>query len=229
MKKMAVFVEGQTERLFIIRFIELVAQKDKIEIESCKVTENGRLTSLVGRSKHVRRDYYFLVVDCGSDSRVASDVRDNYESLVAAKFTSIVGIRDVYPSLYGDIAAIRKGMFFKQKTKPFAPKFLLSIMEIEAWFLAEHTHLLKLDQSLTPARIATDQGFNPSVDDMSRRPHPAEDLGRIYAMAGHAYGKNKRAIQRTVGHLDCESMYLAADRMPELNLFVQEVDTFCTA
>lgn len=229
MKKMAVFVEGQTERLFITRFIELIAQKDKIKIESCKVTENGRLTHLIGQSKSARTEFYFLVVDCGSDSRVASEVRDNFENLVASKFTSIIGIRDVYPLSYGDIPSIRKGMLFKQRTKPFAPKFLLSIMEIEAWFLSEYTHMLKVHPSLTPENIASKQGFNPSLDDMSQRPHPAEDLGKIYGMAGQTYGKNKRTVQRTVEHLDCETMYLTADRMPELKLFVQEVDVFCAA
>ncbi|MEO3706986.1 hypothetical protein [Trichormus azollae] len=41
---------------------------------------------------------------------------------------------------------------------------VLAIMEIEAWFLVEYNHLLKLYSSLIPGRIQEIFGFNPQTE-----------------------------------------------------------------
>ena len=47
------------------------------------------------------------------------------------------------------------------KTKPIVVDFILSIMEIEAWFLAEHSHFAKIDPKITLEAIADKLKFNP--------------------------------------------------------------------
>jgi hypothetical protein len=56
--------------------------------------------------------------------------------------------------------------------------FVLAVMEIEAWFLAETTHYARIDPAITMAAIKSTLGFDPENDDLQRRPSPAEDLLR---------------------------------------------------
>jgi hypothetical protein len=78
----------------------------------------------------------------------------------------------------------------------------LAVMEIEAWLLAEHTHFLRLSPVLTPARIREKLHFDPARDDLERRWHPAEDLDRIYQLAGLRYSKQRGNVERTLALLD---------------------------
>jgi hypothetical protein len=98
-----------------------------------------------------------------------------YQEAVAAGFGAIVGIRDVFPEFsYRDIPSLRRGLRLYLKTNPLEVKFILGVMEIETWFIAEHTHLQKIDPILTPDLIKARLGFDPSIDDIQLRPHPTE-------------------------------------------------------
>jgi len=118
------------------------------------------------------RKYFVLIVDCVGDNRVKSKITDNYQSLVSNGYQAIIGIRDVYPDVaYHDIAKLRRGLDYKVKTKPIQVVFILGVMEIETWFITEHTHFQKMDARLTMARIRGALGFDPSVDDIQLRPN----------------------------------------------------------
>ena len=55
-------------------------------------------------------------------------------------------------------------------------------MEIEAWFLAEHTHFAKISPTITRDAIFSALRFDPEKDDLQARPTPADacrDLDNI--------------------------------------------------
>lgn len=234
MKKLAVFVEGQTEQIFIEKLLVEAAGKKNIAIEKRQALGGQsakRKLKLIEASKPDSGHKYFAqIIDCGSDNRVKSDIRDRYDGLVAQGFETIVGVRDVYPDItHADIPSLRSGLRLHLKTKPVEVKFVLGVMEIETWFIAEHTHLQKLHSSLTPGLIKSRLGFDPSTDDIQLRPHPAEDLNNIYQIAGLRYAKDKNTVQRTLSVLDFDRIYFELpSALPDLKTLVDTINNFLT-
>jgi hypothetical protein len=223
-KKLAIFVEGQTERVFIERLLSEVIGTRHLRIESYVAAGGGsagvRALNLIQVVDPIS-DAKFLatIVDCGSDGRVRSDIADRYNSLVAADYSAIVGVRDVYPDVsHADIPKLRTGLQLGLKQAPIKVLFVLGVMEIESWFLSEFTHFPRLDSRLTPAVILRHLGFDPQTDDMQLRLHPASDLNDAYHIAGRAYDKSRKRIQKTVDLLDYAHLYLGMNgRLPDLD------------
>lgn len=232
MKKLAVFVEGLTEQLFVDKFITEIAGGHAIAIERRKFRGGSRsgprLMTISASAPTPDHKYYILIVDCTSDTRVKSEIRDQYESLVSSGYSAIIGIRDVYPEFtHPDIPRLRRMLDYRMKTNPIRVAFILGIMEVETWFVSEHTHLVRMDPRLTPGYISNALGFDPSIDDMQLRPHPAADLDHIYSLVGRRYKKVRANLQHTVDLLDCAHLYLEVlDRIPDLKALAKSIDAF---
>jgi hypothetical protein len=235
MRKLAIFVEGLTEQSFVERLLAAVAGGKHLCIEKRKATggvlSRRRLCLLDAGAAGASPKYFILIVDCGSDNRVKSDIRDRYDSLVSSGYEAIVGIRDVYPEFrFEEVPRLRRGMMYSMKRSPGEVLFVLSIMEIESWFIAEYTHFERIDQSLSPARIAASLNIDVVNEDLQRRPHPAADLNSIYNIAGLAYGKSRTRIQRTLGALDYARVYLdLGTRFGDLQELLNRIDNFFSA
>jgi len=65
-----------------------------------------------------------------------------YDNLSKKDYSLIIGLRDVHPISRADIGKLEAGLPRFVKTKPIPVEFILSVMEVEAWFLAEHSHFL---------------------------------------------------------------------------------------
>jgi hypothetical protein len=232
MKKLAMFVEGKTERVFIEKLLKELVDQKKVRVVAFRAS-GGRKTPrriklIYQIAPSSEQEYYIQIVESRNDERVGTDVRDNYESLERAGFSGIVAIRDVYPRhSFADVPLLRRLMRYRLKTKPIDPVFVLGVMEIEAWFLAEHTHFSRVHANLTVARITAAHGFDPSTQDMQTRPCPHEDLHRIYQLEGLKYEKKSRHLERTVSHLDYGRIYLELiEQFPDLKALVGALDTF---
>jgi len=212
MKKLAVFVEGLTEQLFVDRFVTAIAGKHAVAIEQRKVTGKQNRAGWIrlwASAPTVGQKYFILIVDCSADNRVKSEIRDHYDLLVSSGYSAIIGIRDVFPGCaYADLPRLRARLEHGMKTKPVRVTFALGVMEIETWFISEHTHFMRLDASLTPEYISSKLGFDPSRDDIQKRPTPAADLDDAYHLVGFRYKKHRQCIQRTLDFLDYGSLYL---------------------
>src|SRR4051812_2422428 len=126
-----------------------------------------------------------------SDSRVLTDIRDQYDSLSRQSFDPIIGIRDVYPLQAADVPMIRADFAALVPTGPVVPELILEIMEIEAWFIGEYTHFPRMHASLTPASVSAVLGYDPCTIDVSTIAWPCGDLRNIYASAGMRYSKSR--------------------------------------
>jgi hypothetical protein len=150
MKKLAIFVEGQTERIFVEKLIRLMVDLKQLRIVVFRAI-GGKKTPRRIELVHQMlpgpdQVYYIEIVESRNDDRVASDVRDNYDNLVVNNFCGIIAIRDVYPvHSAAQIPLLRKALRYRLKTKPIDPFFVLGVMEIEAWFLAESTHFPRIE------------------------------------------------------------------------------------
>lgn len=228
MKKIALFVEGLTEQTLVFRLLIEIAGRKNIRIDRIKAfggATSRRSFRVIEAEAHSGQSVYVLLRDCGSDSRVASDIRDNYDGLIRQGYTSIIGLRDVIPHSRLDIPRIKRFINYGVKTVPVTPEIHLAVMEVEAWFLAECTHFSRIDIAITPELILERLGFDPRVDDMTLRDAPAVDLRRCYAIAGKSYQKDRAHIERTVNALDLTSMCLeVGERISHLNVFLKSLD-----
>lgn len=231
MRKLVVYVEGETEQEFLARFIVEIAGKTNVLIEESFASggkHSPRTIQVIRASKaEPEQKYYVLIVNCGGESRVASDVRDNYNSHVQQGFDDIIALRDVYPDFTAaEIPLLRTGLMQGIPSIPISPLFVLGVMEVEAWFLAEHRHFVRLHASLTCAAIQATFGFDPSAEDMQNRAHPADDLDKIYASVGKRYLKKRTHRQRMVEILDYATLYLEPPAIPDLQALTTRIDHF---
>ncbi len=156
-----------------------------------------------------------------------SDILDSYDSLSKHAYEKILGLRDVYPMTYSDIAKLETGLKYHVPTRPVPVSIMLAVMEIEAWFLAETTHISRIHSSLTLDFIKNKLHLDLATTDLERRSHPANDLDNIYHLGGLAYNKKKSCILRTIRALDFSRLYLdLKERMTYLGKFVAELDAF---
>ena len=169
-----------------------------------------------------------MLVDCGSDDRVKSDIVERYSELVANNYSAVIGIRDVYPDVsYTDIGRLRVGLRYRVPTNPINVCFVLGVMEIESWFLSEYTHFGRLHPSLTADLIRASLGFDPRSDDMQLRGKPSDDIDAAYRIVGLRYTKTKGEIERTVDALSFEHLYVEmGDRLPDLRILNTAIDAF---
>jgi hypothetical protein len=233
-KRFAFFVEGQTEALFVERLITEIVSEKNVHLEF-RVGHGGRQSSrsfVQGRIQPKNKPMaealvYVLIYISQNDNRVASDVRDQYDSLVQQGFEGIIGLRDVYPEVaLSEVNKLRRMLLFGQKTKPFPPTMLLAIMEIEAWFIAEHGHFQRLDPRLNEAMLAAPLGAPLSTLNVEDLPHPAETLAQIYQQVGLGYGKTQAQVTRTLDALDFDALYLdIAPRVPELKRLCDVIES----
>src|SRR4051812_48015868 len=108
MNKMAIFVEGYTEVVFIDRLIEELANKNSVLIE-WRVIRGGMSSSrttrmLKAKAPEPDREHLVVIFDCGNDDLVKTRIRQEYQNLTTAGYSRIVCLRDVYPTFtYDDI------------------------------------------------------------------------------------------------------------------------------
>ncbi|MCL2100111.1 MAG: hypothetical protein FWH22_00155 [Fibromonadales bacterium] len=229
MKKIALFVEGQTEQLFAVELIRQIFDRRKIAIESTHFTGKigaRKITIIQSTIATQKTAYYFRIYDCrggGDNSTVKSDVVDQLASLGREGFSSVIGIRDVYPLT--DIALLRKMLRYGIPKTNIPINIVLAVREIEAWFIAEETHYEKLSPLLSIKVANAVTGIDLQKDSTESLEHPAEILHEIYHRAELAYRKRKRHVERTVEALDYENLYLnVRNRNSSLNELLDCLD-----
>jgi hypothetical protein len=230
MNKMAVFVEGYTEVVFVDRLIEEIASENAVQIQwrrisggtSCPRTNH----QLKAAAPNTGQKHFVVIHDCGGDDAVKSRMMEEYQHLADAGYSRIICIRDVYPRFsHAEIPALEAGLQKYVKSKPIVVDFILSIMELEAWFLAECSHFQRIDPTLTVTAIHSSLRFDPEEEDMQLRPEPAEDLARCYALAGKTYDKYNAS--QTVEALSFEDVYLKlVEKFPSLGRLVRVIEEF---
>lgn len=233
MRRLAIFVEGYTELLFVDRMFSEVAAKNQIAMHHRQIRGGGKKGRTPKTYVELRtptapplESLYVLIVDCGGDHLVAQRVREEHTSLTKLGYEKIIGLRDVFPEFTkADIPKLQRGLRYGVKTSLVPVQFILSVMEIEAWFLAEHNHFPLIDPVITLDSIRNMLGFDPATDDMTARPTPANDMVNAYGIAGKEYVKG--FADGTIQKLDYDHVYMGLrQRIPELAELLDTIDTF---
>ena len=204
-RKLAIFVEGQTESIFIERLLSEIVGKHRLVIAVMDAV-NLR-TYNVNALDSGKTEFAVLIVDCRGDDTVKSRILENRSSLLKANYELILGIRDLYPIARADINKVIMHLRTGVPTKDLKIEICLSVMEIESWFLFDEHHYEKIDAALTCDVVAANFAFDPRVDDPEEIDEPAALLKRIYQHVGLTYNKSKTKVARTVDVLDYENLY----------------------
>lgn len=212
MKKIAIFVEGQTEQIFVNRLVKEILG-DNISIIQ-KRSIGGTNIPKQELIRHIsiakNPEYHVFINDCGADNRVKSEILDNIESLFRNDFKYFIGLRDLYPLSEEELPKLKKGLsflpsnYYRYKS---VLGFVIVVQEVETWFLGETRHLSKVDKRLkNGAFINKYLGFNPYSSNVLQRRHPSQDLNNIYQLVGKSYTKRYWQVEKLVNRLDFDNI-----------------------
>lgn len=211
-RRLAFFVEGQTEQIFVNRLIKEILGTQQINI----IQKQFRGGANVPKQEIVRNTLFsrnpqfeVLIYDCGSDNRVKSEILENIINLRKKGYDMIIGLRDLYPIPIDELDRLEKGLrYLPNKLKSESKYFdiVVAVHEIEAWFLGETNHYAKIDKRLTGRFIKEHLNFDPFAMDVQERIHPAKDLDDIYRLVGKSYSKRYGQTQRIVNKLDMNNI-----------------------
>ncbi|MCA2618220.1 MULTISPECIES: hypothetical protein [unclassified Microcystis] len=232
-KKLAIFVEGQTERIFITRLCQEIAGYKKVSVEVNQVRgdkSNRKIQSLKSNILEAA-PFFILLYDCGCDSHVLSDIKKQHNSLTNNGYEKILGLRDLYPKPLENRTKVENGIkgFLKTlRQKNGIPiSMILVIMEIEAWFLGEYSFLTKIDSCLTSNFILHNLGFDLNALDVEQIPHPSEALNKIYQLIQRSHDKSETTVEEIASLLDYEFIYLhLVDKIKQLKQLIDAINLF---
>lgn len=231
-KKLALFVEGQTEQIFLQRLIEEIAGSKRIKFEVQVIRKGGvlgivKLSQKPGTISSSDHSHFVLIVDCMGDERVKSTLLDQRPSLLKNGYSLILGLRDLYPTPLSELAKVKSKLSYMVPTSGVPTQILLAVSEIEAWFLQEFTHFRKIHPKLDPSTFKNMFGFDP-INDSAETVHSAAGLlDQIYSSVGFRYKKSRNHVERTVSVVDCAALYITLPAsLPHLREFVQHIDNF---
>lgn len=208
MKKIAIFVEGQTELHFVHRLVTEIAGHGVVRVELW--THRGGAFSKI-RSEGAPEDIadvFVMLVNCGGDEGVKSSILERRELLAAKDFKTIMGLRDLFPITPDKRERLEAGLASGLEFPGLTIKIFLAVAEVEAWFLSESTHYERLDPALTLNRIRAETGFDPENPTIEADvPHPTTTLKKIYAIVDKRYRKREAETHSLVSHLDFDEIY----------------------
>ena len=227
MRKIAVFVEGQTEMILLRRLLEELAGKKNIVFEVKNFVSDRYAELAAAPPDGDGLGYYALLFDCRGETNVKTTIRDRLQSLREAGYAYVVGLRDLYPMKIDELPRLRLGVSQGIPPMPFPVEIVIAVHEVEAWFLQEATHYERISPELHPDRFSPVIGFDPRSNRAEDVYHAAGLLDTIYRIAGRAYKKRCASVQRTVDALDPERLCIDVPILsPSFGRLLQILDAY---
>jgi hypothetical protein len=225
MSAFAIFVEGQTELIFVERLLFEIVDYQGLRI--VRETQHGGFYHEIGvrGAPPANACHNVLLVNCACDGKVLSAIEERAKKLRNAGYDRIIGLRDIHPRPTHELEEIYELTANRLVSMPLPCKLVFAVREIEAWFLADTEHFGHYNPLLTPAFIQQKIGVDVAQQDVEQIPHPAELLKKIYNLVGGTYDKKFKEAHRVVNILNYEYLYLEApDSVSALKKFVDELD-----
>lgn len=190
MRKVALFVEGQTECIFVrellLRWFEYNADRIGVVCYSLHGNELNRLSNSFGSRDS---ENFYEIVNVGNDERVLGYLIDHSRLMCEKGFTLIMGLRDMYCEKYRKACkdrSIHEDMnhhFIRAANDVISSSSYsehismhFAIMEVEAWMLA---------------LLYPEDTTNPEVSYFC----PADELTVRFVGEGRSYKKSESDVE----------------------------------
>lgn len=224
MKKIAFVVEGQTEQIFILKFIEHMVALQPCNIELLKYHAN-RIIKISSRGPGEDATHQIQLINVENDELVLSYIQDNLEAFKDKGFSAVYGLRDRYtgdkkktPVNPGSVDRMTQ---FLQKKFDLSVEVTVAIEEVEAWFLTVPDFFLHFNNRLTLDEVNTILGMDLTNTQVEQLSHPAMLIDKVLQSVGLAYKKKLGDSYKIAERLDYSTLYLEKiDTVPALNRFV---------
>ena len=228
-RKIAIFVEGDTELVFVRHFLYTWYNYDAnmLGFECYKLQSNNKHTVPYSIGSRDSDNFYEIII-VGNDNSVLSKMFSRAEELGNAGFSSIVGLRDMFCDKYHQasshgrvISASLNDRFINAAQNEIVQSRFnnkqdihlhFAIMEVEAWLLGMDRLPMVIDSSFTASDIKDELGIDLSQDPELSIYHPAVALNSIYKLSGNIYGKHTDDTERVISQLmreDFEQLYVS--------------------
>ena len=228
-KKVAIFVEGQTECIFIKESLRKLYNYS-VSIEPIDLRKR---TCSVHKVECENPLILFEILIVGNDEGVLSEICDRKDYLLKSNFSLVVGLRDMHSKKYKkksyiidkniirefiDVSnEILKESFIDSNLQI---KMVFAIMEIEAWFLGMYKILEKVDSRLTVDFIKENLHYDlKEIDPQQEFYKPSKDLNNIYNLVGKSYGKHLSEVESIVSKIDKNDLKELSENDSKCNSF----------
>lgn len=220
MTKTVVFVEGQTELIFVRELLLKMFDYQNIHVECYTLFTDNNFLPTEHSFGNADAAHYFQIINVGSDQSVLARILRRQNYMRQAGFTRIIGLRDMYCKEYRD--AVQNHTISEEVNKKFIEGhqaqitsddifFCFAIMEVEAWLLGLRKWFERMDSQLTNKFIENHLGFNlEQINPETHFFHPAKDFDEIYQLIGKHYSKSKgdvNAIAHFIVKEDYQYLY----------------------
>ena len=221
--KYAVYVEGQSELLFVADVLQKYLGFDP---QRC-----GFLCINLSSDDFERMQYpnqgdehsadYYQIVNVNNDNLVVSKLKKDIPRLVLSGYNVIIGLKDVYGCVYEQMAkgqpvvkrSVIERMHAIQKDAIMAPegcdcRLHFAVMEYEAWMLALIDRFVA-SKGEDLADVCRQLGVNVGCDFEQAVYHPYPIVQKIYKACGeeyHKHGKESFSFLSTLTKDDYEAL-----------------------
>lgn len=218
MKKIAIFVEGQSELIFTRELILKCYGWQGIWVECYSLFNDRDLNPVDYSFKDPDATIYYQILNIGNDTKVLSSIlkREKYLFSANQAFDKIIGLRDMYSKEYRKAVKSREiKLDINQKfidthistinskaANPEKINFHFATMEFEAWLLGIKDIFSNFNKTLTNEKIAAE--LNVDLDDTNPETdifHPANLVSEIMKLVGDSYDKKKGEVNKFMGKI----------------------------
>ncbi len=238
MKKVAVFVEGQAELIFVREMLLRMYNYQHIGINCYSLVSNDLINAPYEFGSTGEPNYY-MIINVGNDNSVLSKILSRADGLSKKGYDKIIGLRDVYGDVYRKHnkgqRSINQNIISKMRDVAQEQinntdysnyiKLFFAIMEVEAWFLG-FGKFEGVDASLSTDFIKTNLKYDlDNCDPETTYYHPARVIGDIYNLAGAKYDKHNSDVSSLVSNLTEEDYHnlMNSSKCSSFALFAQEL------
>lgn len=240
MKKLAFFVEGETEAEFVEKLIKEFVTPNRVLMNKPSRI-NGKNRDIMITDIESKAEFYVNIIISGADNHVNDDIRNNIASLSNADYNLIIALKDLrgkdhwHNMKLEDLPKVKRSesRLYKQFNDYLDTFSIIAVMEIETWFIGDTNHYGKISPEITKQKVLDNldkilDNVNPYECKLEEIEKPAETLDSIYKLGGKAYDTDKplKTRQRTINALDfsnvCFSLPKRLESLKELMVILDK-------
>lgn len=234
MRRVCVFLEGQTELIFVREFLCKWYEYSDVKI-TCLQLRGNAFQSVEYDFGDENCANQFQLISVGNDNKVLSTLINRAGRLVETGYDLVVGLRDMYGEKYREKAEGKVKEYLNEEfisiayeeLKNSIPEPILNqvsvcfaIMEIETWILSMYPAIKRYYPMLSEMDLY-DVGI-PIEESMETIFHPAFNLSSLMQKCGKSYDKHKGEVNALMSVFDKSDyeVLIASKKSPTFNTFI---------